>query len=189
MKNTTMKKVGIWCLAIGLFMVHLLCRTTAHAGENHWQQFPSANGECEIAFPSQPSFMEQSLQLPEGKGVLHYEVYLAPFDDRKGVFMLLIATYPSAVNSGNEIAGLEGLVRGIVNHHPENKLVFANLLEFSEYPALTFLVQSSANYFRGQAVMIDNKLYLIAMEGKKGEMNEKTFNHFLQSFRLADQNP
>ena len=182
-----MKKVGIWCLAIGLLMVHVLFRTTAHASEHpQWQQFASYSGECEIAFPTKPSFMEQSLQLPEGKGMLHYEVYLAPFEDRKGVFMLLIATYPHTLDGGHEVAGLEGLVRGIVNHNPENRLVFANLLQFFEHPALTFLVQSSANYFRGQAVMVGNKLYLIAMEGRKGELNEKTFNRFLESFRLAD---
>lgn len=187
MKTKTVKKMGIFCLAIGLLMGHFLIRTTLHAAEKPlWQQFSTTGGECEIGFPSKPTYMEQSLQLPEGKGVLRYEVYLAPFEN-KGVFMLLIATYPQPIaQDGNEVAGLQGLVRGIVSHNPDNRLVYANLLDFVEHPALSFLVQSSANYFRGQAVMVGNKLYLIAMEGKKSEMDEKTFHRFLQSFKLAE---
>jgi hypothetical protein len=187
MKTKTMKKVGIWCLALGLLAVHILFRSTAHAAEKPmWQQFASQTGECEIGFPAKPTFMEQTLQLPDGKGKLHYQVYLSPYENR-GVFMLLIATYPHTLEGGHEIAGLEGLVKGIVNHHPDNQLIFANLLQFAEHPAMNFLVQSTANYFRGQALMSGNKLYLIAMEGRKGELDEQTFARFLKSFKLSDE--
>ncbi|MDE3055939.1 MAG: hypothetical protein KGI80_04520 [Verrucomicrobiota bacterium] len=149
------------------------------------KSFASQKGECEIGFPEAPNFMEQSLQLPEDRGTLRYEVYLSPFEN-KGVFMLLIATYPASLDQENSVAGLEGLVRGIVHHHPDNRLVFAKMMEFSKHPSLTFLVQSPNNYFRGQAVMVDNKLYLIAMEGKKDTLDEKVFTRFIQTFRLVD---
>lgn len=186
MKRDTVKKVGIWCLAIGLLMAHILFRSTAHAAEGSgWKQFYAKSGECAIGFPSQPTLVQQSLKLSEGKEQLHYDVYLAPFED-KGVFMLLIATYPRTLAGGHEVAGLEGLLRGIVSHNPDNQLVFANLLEFAEHPALNFLVQSSASYFRGQALMVGNKLYLIAMEGRKTDLDERTFIRFLESFKLLD---
>jgi hypothetical protein len=115
---------------------------------------------------------------------LSYDVYLAPFEDR-GVFLLLVATYPLPVAGGQEIAGLEGLVRGIVNHHPENRLVYANVIEFASKPAVNFLVQSGKSYFRGHAVMVGNRLFLVAMEGKAGDLDEKTFNRFLKSFQIS----
>jgi len=33
-------------------------------------------------------------------------------------------------------------------------------------------------------LMVGNKLYLIAMEGKKGELDEQIFNRFMKSFQL-----
>ena len=186
MKRDTVKKVGIWFLAVGLLMAHILFRSTVHADEgNSWKQFHSRSGECAIAFPTQPTLIQQSLKISEGPERLNYDVYLAPFEDR-GVFMLLVATYPRPLAGGHEIAGLEGLLRGIVSHHPDNKLIFANLLEFAEHPAMNFLVQSTGSYFRGQAVMVGNKLYLIAMEGRKGDLDEATFLRFLQSFKLTE---
>ena len=49
---------------------------------------------------------------------------------------------------------------------------------------MTFLVEGGGSYFRGQALMVDNRLYLIAMEGLKGKMDEKVYTKFLKSFRL-----
>ncbi len=147
--------------------------------------FDTKNGECSIGFPSEPTLVQQSLQVASGE-LLYYDIYLAPFQD-KGVYMLLIATYPQPIANGNEAAGLQGLVKGIVGHSPENQLVFAKLIDYQGSPAMSFLVHSLANYFRGQAFMVDNKLFLIAMEGRKTELDEGTFNQFLESFKL--QNP
>lgn len=185
MKKTVAKKVGAWILAATLLVAHFFFRTVAHAdtGEGGWKQFFSKAGECKIAFPSQPQLLQQSLKLNEAGHRLHYDIYLAPFED-KGMCLLLIATYPTALPGGHEVAGLEGLVRGIVGHNPENKLIFADLKEFAGHPAMDFLVQSGSSYFRGHAVMVGNKLFLVAMEGKLAERNEPIFIHYLKSFKL-----
>lgn len=194
MHSRTTKKIGAWCLVLALAAAQILFRSSLHAAEERynpsantdsWQQFRVKSGECLIGFPSRPTLVQQSLQLSEGNQKLYYDIYLAPFGDQ-GVFMLLIATYPNPMSGGHEIAGLEGLLKGIVGHHPDNKLIFANLLQYAEHPALNFLVQSTANYFRGQALMVGNKLYLIAMEGKKSTLNEDAFKKFLESFQLID---
>lgn len=194
MQCSTVKKIGAWFLALGLVAIHVLCRSTLHAAETSttapmqtdaWKAFRAKSGDCTIAFPSQPTLVQQSLQLSESKQKLYYDIYLAPFGSQ-GVFMLLIATYPNPLAGGHEIAGLEGLLKGIVGHHPDNQLIFADLLQYAEHPALTFLVQSTANYFRGQAFMVGNKLYLIAMEGKKSSLNEEMFKKFLESFQLLN---
>ena len=49
---------------------------------------------------------------------------------------------------------------------------------------MNFLVQSGKSYFRGQALMVGNKLFLIAMEGRKGTLQEAIFTRFLKSFQL-----
>ena len=178
------KKVGIWVLAIALFMAHLLFRSVATADEGTgWKEIYSKSGDCTIAFPSPPQMVQQSLKLADSGQRLNYDVYLAPFEDR-GVFLLLVATYPLPLASGHEVAGLEGLLNGIVGHSAENQLVFAEMVDFGGHPAVNFLVQSGKSYFRGRALMVGNKLFLIAMEGRKGTLEEKIFSRFVKSFQL-----
>ena len=100
--------------------------------------------------------------------------------------MLLVATYPHPLFGGHEVGGLEGLLKGIVGHHPDNKVIFAELVTYAGMPAMNFLVQSLSNYFRGQAFMLGNKLFLIAMEGRKAELDEETFKKFFESFQLKN---
>lgn len=198
MKSESTKKLGIWILAFALFMAHLFFRNVAHAGEpallgvsetmasesanQSWKQIFVKGGECSIAFPAPPQLLQQALNLSEGQK-LFYDIYLAPFEN-KGVFLLMIATYPSPMAPGYEMAGVEGLLKGIVSHHPDNKLVFMEKVEIGGHPAINFLVQSGTNYFRGQSVMVGNKLFLIAMEGQKDLREENVFLKFVKSFQL-----
>lgn len=180
-----LKKIGIWFLALSLFGFHLFFRTVAHADAGtSWPKTYTQSGECNICFPSNPQMIQQTLPLADGVNRLSYDVYLAPHED-KGVFLLLIATYPAPLSGGHEIAGLEGLLSGIVNHNPENKLVYADLIELHGHPAVNFLVEGGSSYFRGQALMVGNKLYLIAMEGLKGKMDEAIYMKFQKSFKLT----
>jgi hypothetical protein len=187
MRKEIAKKFGIWMLAIALFAAHLFFRTVAHADVDSgpgWRQIFAKHGECQIAFPTTPKLIEQSFPLADGVNHLKYDVYISPFEDR-GVFMLLIATYPMPLSGGHEIAGLEGLLKGIVGHHPENKLVYSEIANLFEHPAISFLVEGKATYFRGQAVMVGNKLFLIAMEGIKGNLDEPAYSRFFKSFKLT----
>lgn len=184
MNKIQIKKVGIWFLAISLFAFHVFFRTVGHAAESDWKQILTKGGECQISFPSTPQVIQQNLPLADGVNRLTYDVYLAPNKDQ-GVFLLLIATYPMALPGGHEVAGLEGLLNGILNHNPENRLVYADLIELQGHPAMNFLVEGGSSYFRGQAIMIGSKLYLIAMEGIRGKMDEPSFNRFLKSFQLS----
>lgn len=183
------RKVGIWFLAASLFFAHLFFRSVAHADPGpSWKQVFAKSGECQISFPSVPELIEQSLKVANSEDHLKYEVYLAPFEE-KGVFLLMIATYPQPIPSGHEVVGLEALLRGIISHHPDNTLEYAEVLDIGGKPAINFLVQSGTSYFRGHALMAGNKLYLIAMEGYKGTLEEKIFSRFVKSFKLVNQAP
>lgn len=185
MRKELVKKVGIWFLALALLMAHVFFRTQLHADEgNSWQNTYAKNGECKISFPSAPQLVQQSIKLSEQGHRLNYDIYIAPFQNN-GVFLLLIATYPMPLTSGHEMTGLEGLIKGIVGHHEDNRLVYAKEISFMNLPAVDFLVQSGNSYFRGQAFMIKNKLFLIAMEGRAGTMDESVFQYFSKTFELT----
>ena len=183
--NKGTKKVGIWLLVIFLFVSHVFIRSAAVAAESDtWKQIYTRSGDCRISFPTVPKMIQQALTVTEEGDKLTYDVYLAPLNERS-LCLLLVAVYPFPLKSGQELAGIEGLLNGIVGHHPDNQLVFAKVIDQKGHQAVDFLVQSPASYFRGQALMKGNKLYLLAIEGKKGELNEEAFKKFTQSFSLV----
>ena len=168
-----------------LFLALFLCLCGAlHANEaGSWKEIHTKSGDCSISFPQIPQMIQQNLKLNEKGAKLIYDIYLAPYQN-KAVCLLLVAQYPAALPPGQELLGLEGLLRGIMGQHPENELMFAEVMDMYGFPSMTFLVQSGENYFRGQAVMVGSKLFLIAMEGKKAQFEEATFQRFLKSFKL-----
>lgn len=186
MSRETIKKISLWFLTFSLIAAHIFFRSQAHAEELSWKEIQVKAGDCRISFPENPQLIEQKLKLSEGL-FLNYDVYLAPIADHS-VCLLLIAQYPKPLPAGTERIGLEGLLKGILNQHPDNQLLFSDMIQYQSFPALNFLVQSGKNYFRGQAVMVHNKLYLIAIEGMKERFEEKVFQSFLKSFKIRSQN-
>lgn len=180
------KKIGIWLIAIFLLMTHVMLRSALHAEETGslWQKMKARSGDCSISFPSSPKMIEQSIPLPEPGLKLNYDVYLSPLDD-KSLCLLLVATYPYKLKKGHELAGVEGLLKGILGQHEGNKLHFAKVIKVEGHPAIDFLVQSPTSYFRGQALMVGNKLYLIAIEGRDGAHDEEAFAQLTNSFKLS----
>lgn len=186
MNGQRIKKVGVWLLALSLFAAHIVFRTAAHAAEpnndKEWSQVVPRAGECTISFPANPEVSRQRLPIGSGK-TLDYDVYVAPVE-KEGVCLLLIAHYPMQLAKGQERAGLEGLLRGLVGHNPENKLLFAKMFQLQGKLAIDFMIESGDHIFRGQALMVGNKLYLIAYEGRGQTFQEAGFQKFATSFKL-----
>jgi hypothetical protein len=185
MRRETIHKIGLWILTIALIAAHIFFRSQAHAEQSDWKEIYARSGDCRIAFPTLPQMIEQKLKLNDEGLHLAYDVYLAPMNEHS-ICVLLVAQYPKAIASGSEMVGLQGLLKGILNQHPDNRVVFADMVHMHGYPALNFMVESGKNFFRGQAMMVGNKLYLIAMEGIKQRFEEAIFQRFLQSFHLTD---
>ncbi len=181
-----LKKLGIWLLAASLFATHVFVRSLAAEEIIAWKPVTSRTNDCQIAFPAQPQLIQQALKVSEQGHMLTYDIYLAPLH-RDALCLLLVATYPMPVPKGNELAGLEGLLNGILGHNPDSKVVFANVIEHAGVPAVDFLIQSSTSYFRGKTLLVGNKLFLLAIEGKAGQLDEKAFGRFSGSFALIQQ--
>jgi hypothetical protein len=191
LQKSKVKVVGIWFVAFFLLATHMFLHSSLHADEvtippSAWQQVQTLSGDCSISFPSEPKLIQQSLDVSEQGHKLTYDVYLAPLSE-KSLCLLLVATYPYSLKDGQELAGIEGLLNGILAQSPENKLLFANVVDQNGNPSVDFLIQSPSSYFRGQALMVGNKLYLMAIEGISEELDEKSFATFSQSFMLILQ--
>lgn len=150
-----------------------------------WKEFHSIAGKCSMSFPDYPEHVSEQFRMEEGGYSLSYDAYISSADQKK-VFMLLIAQYPDFVDESLAQMSLEQFLNGILNHHPSNQLLFADLRLVEGREALEFLIRSGSVYFKGRALMIKNSLYLMAMECEMQHFDEGSFALFADSFKLKN---
>jgi hypothetical protein len=189
----TIIKVGVSSL---LASIYILSGSTGVAAEAkaqvqapvqancNWKDFHSVSGRCTMLFPDNPQHISESMNVPEEGYSLKYDAYISQATP-KMVYMLLIAQYPDFVDETYARMSLESFLNGILNHNPNNQLIFADLLLVDGHEALDFHIRSGAMYFKGRAMMVKNSLYLMAMECEIPSYDELLFNQFIGSFKLV----
>src|SRR5580704_15250184 len=144
------------------------------AKEKNWLEFHSVAGKCKMLFPGSPEHMSETMSVPEEGYDLKYDAYISS-EDKKTVFMLLVAQYPEFVDESYAQMSLEGFLNGILSHNPGNQLIFADLILVDGHNGLDFFIRTGNVYFKGRTLMVKNKLYLMAMECAIQSYDE---NHF-----------
>ncbi len=149
----------------------------------NWQEFYSTVGKCTLKFPTSPEHISEKMSVPEEGYDLKYDAYISS-QDKKNVYMLLIAQYPEFVDQSLAQASLEGFLNGILANNPGNQLLFADMLLVDGKPALDFFIRTGGIYFKGRAIMVKNHLYLMAMECEVQNYDEGKYNFFVSSFQF-----
>jgi hypothetical protein len=170
-------------LSAALGALLLLCSATSEP--SGWQKFQSAAGKCEIAFPATPEHVRQKMSMPDEEYDMAYDVYIST-QGREAVYMVLIAQYPPFVDDQYAEVSLESFLNGILNQHPNNELVFADLIQVQGHKGMDFFIKTQGVFFKGRAVMAGSNLYLLAMECEHSNYNDVDFKYFIQSFALQN---
>ena len=157
-----------------------------HVSQKSWKEFHSIVGKCTLRFPNSPEHISEKMSVPEEGYDLKYDAYISSID-KKSVYMLLIAQYPDFVDGSLAQASLEGFLNGILANNPGNQLLFADMLLVDGKPALDFFIRTGGIYFKGRAIMVDNHLYLMAMECEVQNYDEGRYNYFVSSFKFSKE--
>lgn len=155
-----------------------------HVRDAKWNEFHSVVGKCTLRFPTAPEHISEKMSVPEEGYELKYDAYISS-QDKKSVYMLLIAQYPDFVDRSLAQASLEGFLNGILANNPGNQLLFADMLLVEGNPALDFFIRTGGIYFKGRAIMVNNQLYLMAMECEVQNYDESGYNYFVSSFKFG----
>lgn len=153
-----------------------------------WNEFHSTPGNCSMLFPTQPEHISEKMAMPDQNFELTYDAYISPATDQQSVFMLLVAQYPDFVDESFAQMSLEGFLNGILTHNPNNQLLFADLVLVDGHEALDFFIRTGNVYFKGRAVMVKNRMYLMAMECEIPHYDEVRYKQFVESFKLHTAN-
>jgi len=155
--------------------------TKSHARVN-WQEFQAPSAQFSIDFPGIPENFSDQIQEEANLGGLECNAFIAALDPQT-VFMLFVAQYPDFAEEAH--AQIGWVLHGILNHHPDNELLFADLTFFQGHPTLDFFIHTEGDtYFKGRAIMVESHLYLMAMECNSSCYNEAHYLHFVNSFHL-----
>lgn len=175
-------------LVVGGFNIPIMVSAApnqmAQTKKDNWTEFHSTSGQCTLLFPVEPEHMSEVMSVPEEGYDLKYDAYIST-EDKKTVFMLLIAQYPDFVDETYAQMSLEGFLNGILSHNPGNQLIFADLLLVDGHEALDFFIRTGGVYFKGRAFMVKNSLYLMAMECEVQTYDEARYSIFVNSFKLS----
>ncbi|MDN3508035.1 MAG: hypothetical protein P0S94_03855 [Simkaniaceae bacterium] len=176
----------IWGITGAIASLLILCSATQDTRYTSWKRCISGPGKCEIAFPQTPEHVRQTMPVPEEDYNMSYDVYVASHESNKGVFMVLIAQYPEFVNEDYAELSLESFLNGILTQHPNNQLVFADMIEVQGHTGMDFFIKTQGVYFKGRAVMAGSNLYLLANECEQSAYHDGDFNYFINSFNLKN---
>ena len=150
-----------------------------------WKKFHSVPGKCKVSFPQNPEHVKQVMTLKEDNCDMQYDVYVSTEQNKDAVYLVLIAQYPDYVNESCAELSLECFLNGILTQHPDNELIFADLIEIQGHKGMDFFIKTKGLFFKGRAVMSGSNLYLIAMECEEKLYKEHRFNFFINSFELV----
>lgn len=151
---------------------------------SRWQDFVSTGGKYRISFPSYPQHVSETLNLQNGKLSIKYDAYIAE-QGVEALYMVLIAQYPKTHVRPNPEAGLKAFLNGILAHGENSELIQVEWQQFQGCSAVDFLINNHDIFLRGRAVMVENNLYLIAMESHKNAFKVENFNYFIETFQLV----
>jgi hypothetical protein len=149
-----------------------------------WQELCSEPGKCSMMFPCAPKHVSEKLTLSEAGHDLKYDAYISSTDGKHEVFMLLVAGFPDFVDESYAKENLKGFLNGILTCNPNNQLLFAKVGTVYGNEALDFFIRTGSVYFQGRAIMINNSLYLIAMECEIIGYDAEQYEAFVSSFKL-----
>jgi len=141
-----------------------------------WEKFYSLSGDCEILFPTKPHHMAQKIPIKDLDAYMNYDVYMSLLDEDNSVCMMVVASFPTKIEEAKEKQSLEGFLNGIINHKNEKKLIYAKFSKFQNKNAIDFLLENQNRYFKGRAIIVEDKLYLIAIEFNNNLDLDQTFS-------------
>lgn len=182
------RRAALFCTSLALFSP-----VTIRADEgalpskvdtSRWQDFVSKGGRYKVAFPSYPQHVSETLKMQNGRVSIKYDAYIAE-QGVDALYMVLIAQYPKTQVRPDPEAGLKAFLNGLLSHGESSRLVQVDWQEFQGFSSVDFLINTAGILLQGRAVMVDNSLYLVAMESHETRFCTENFQYFIETFAIV----
>lgn len=136
---------------------------------------------CTLKMPTTPYASSHTNQVRGEQ--FNYDVLVAPVDN-KAVYLLLVAEYPKPIPKNQQQTNLEQFLTWISSQNPDNRLQSAMLIRHQGHEGIDFVIKNGSIYFSGRLVIVDSRVYLMAVECEETTLNEVPVNSYVSSLDL-----
>ena len=144
------------------------------------QSFPLAlPGGGGIVFPTPPQKIHNFFGPDETK--MGYDIFVSQSNDI--IFFVMAAQFPRKIDAEREKCCLEGFLKGFLQKK-ENVLQNAKVINLRGKKALAFSVKNDTRFFIGRALVVEDYMYLLAVEAENENYRKDQFDSFVKSFTL-----
>ncbi len=166
-------------------LISLTLLTAAAFGQSTpaWQKVTSAEGKFEVSFPFKPESGQNSFGVGENK----VKMTLFTAEVPEGAFLVTYMDFNSDITDPNEALSLaQKLSVGSV----DGTLLSSSATTFMGHPAREFklrieLTDDLIMVAWVKAVLVERRLYQIAVVTSEANINGPMFSQFVSSFRLS----
>jgi Tfp pilus assembly protein PilE len=149
-----------------------------------WQEYTSLVGSFTALFPSSPTHETQNNKVDGTYITLVTEMYTSGDDD--SAYFVAYTKYPTTLELDTPIITLEGVVNGMVETNPSNKLISTENTKIQNSPAVDFLISNSKEeiYLKGSVILRGRELYMVYYAYSTGLYSEADYSKFMNSFEM-----
>jgi hypothetical protein len=173
-------RTAMACLVAGFCLVSVVQAPAVQAADDDGEKVVSKKGGFSAVFPKKPELKEQK----DG------EQYILEDKEKMGAYLLQFNKFDKEIDAENEEVAkkvLDATQDAVVKSFPGAKLASSKDVEDADTPTRIVEIAIGDDGYYNAVLMLDNeKLYHIAVLGKKDFAKSKEAKAFLESFEAED---
>ncbi|MCF8233346.1 MAG: hypothetical protein K9G67_04205 [Bacteroidales bacterium] len=163
-----------------IFSLILLFNTTASSQEGYSYTDPTQ--QFRIEFPGEPETDRSTVPTEVGDIIMHTVMYEESLDK---VYLLAYSDYPKElIELSDPVVLLESAQQGSMSNLGTNELNLNEEIVFEGFPGLYYEAQSEDLYVAYKIILVENRLYQMAILQQGMPLDEADVKSFMDSFKL-----
>jgi hypothetical protein len=150
-----------------------------------WQMFRPRSGLFEVLLPHSPQYAKDFVPIPGSELMRRYDMYASEKIDGT-LFLISVITYPKEGENTEFSDILKQTVDELMRTKPDNKLSKQKESVFNGLRSMDFTMVNREFNVEGKVFMTDHIVYVLSYVTRKGEFNNVEYQHFIDSFKLLD---
>lgn len=182
--------IGVLCI-LGIYFLkdsyRLLPISASKIGAatefSSWLKFDAPSGKFNVMMPAVPQNATQNITDPKTKELRHYDMFVA---QKGNGSMFIVSLIKFATNSSPPEILKKTVINDLLASNAQNQLQEMKVGTFENYQTMEFTISNPNTTVKGMTFVDGNTLYLISAVFPNQFFSVDDYEHFVNSFHLAN---
>ncbi|MEM8832553.1 MAG: hypothetical protein AAGE96_24920 [Cyanobacteria bacterium P01_G01_bin.19] len=148
-----------------------------------WSRIISDSAKFTALFP--PGTITQEREVAEnGNSAVEFDIHAANLDNSRYVVAYSEPLEPSKVENPEQF--LETTQQTIADNESGFRIIANDAIEFDGFPGRQFQTRSDDETFVFRLILVEDRLYVLAVNQPNDDLSEEMINQFFESFQLLE---